>query len=297
MAMLPRFMIRGFLKSFKSQPEVAEAVGFHVHPRNYDSPLPLMEEIDAAKLARPRDLPGIDLRVPAALRLMEELHPFSRELDEIPYDRDDSGGYWFNNKTFTDFDAAVLYGMIRRIKPKRYIELGCGFSSLISSRALRRNHEDGTVCEAIYSDPQPRVDLQGKLTYGRLLQKRVQEIPMEMFGQLREGDILFIDTSHVLKIQSDVEHELLRILPSLASGVWIHIHDIWTPYDYPNEWIFRPLRLSCNEQYAVECLLSGGNRYQVEIPLHLLFREHREAMLRFFPRGREQAQSIWLRKM
>src|SRR5882757_8418714 len=119
-AKLPRSALRCFLKSFLAQPELAEAVGFHVHPRNYDSPLPLMEEIDRAALARPRQLPGIDLRVTSALALVEELRPFATELDSVPYEKDGSGGFWFNNKTFTDFDAAVLYGMLRRLRPKRY---------------------------------------------------------------------------------------------------------------------------------------------------------------------------------
>src|SRR5690348_4681569 len=103
-AALPRPVLRYFLKSFKSQPEIAEAVGFHVHPRNYDSPFPLMNEIDRGKLAKPRPLPGIDLRVSAALRLIEEIQPFSKELDDVPYERDGTSPYWFSNKTFTDFD-------------------------------------------------------------------------------------------------------------------------------------------------------------------------------------------------
>ena len=297
LAASPRFFVRNLLKSFQSQPEVSERVGFHIYPTTFYSPIPLMEEIDAAKLAKPRFLPGVDLRVPEALKLIEELIPFSQELQDIPYEPDGKSSYWFKNDTFTDFDAAVLYGMLRLIKPKRYIEVGCGFSSLISSRGLRRNQEEGCACEATYADPYPRVDLEGKLAYGRLIKERVQNLPLSLFSELHAGDVLFIDTSHVLKLQSDVEHELLRILPSLAPGVWIHIHDIYTPYDYKSEWIFRPLRLSANEQYAVECLLSGGNRYQVEIPLHLLVRENKEAMLRLFARGNDIGQSLWLRKM
>jgi len=296
-ALLPTWALRAFFKTFATRPELAETAGFHVHPRNFDSPLPLMEELDRDALAKPRLLPAIDLRVPSALALMERLRPFATELDQIPYERDGSSPFWFNNLTFTDFDAAVLYGMLRLLKPKRYIEVGCGFSSLMSSRALQRNHQEGTPCEAVYSDPQPRMPLSGMLAYGRLIEKRVQDLPLEMFAQLQAGDALFIDTSHVLKIQSDVEHELLRILPSLASGVWVHIHDIFTPYDYPGDWVWRPVRMGLNEQYAVECLLSGGNRYQTELPLHWLFREHLPAMQAFFPRGRERAQSFWLRKI
>src|SRR5262245_4671870 len=162
-ALVPRAWLRAFLKTFLTRPELAEAAGFHVHPRRYDSPLPLMEEIDRAALARPRSLPGLDLRVSSALALLDKLRPFSAELEPIPYERDPGSRFWFNNKTFTDFDAAALYAMLRHLKPRHYIEVGCGFSSLMSSRALERNRQEGAPCEAVYSDPQPRLDLSGAL--------------------------------------------------------------------------------------------------------------------------------------
>jgi hypothetical protein len=297
MAMVPTPLLRTFLKTFNARPELAEAAGFHVHPRRFYSPLPLMEEIDKSKLNTPRLVPAIDLRIPSALSLMEQIARWVPELDSVPYEHDDKSPFWFSNLTFEDFDAATLYAMLRHLKPKRYIEIGCGFSSLVSSRALKRNDEAGAKCEAIYSDPCPRLPLGGVLVYGQLMEKRVQDLPLGIFSSLDAGDVLFIDTSHVLKLQSDVEHELLRILPSLKPGVWIHIHDIFTPYDYPDDWIFRPLRLGLNEQYAVECLLSGGKTYQVEIPLHCLVREHFEAMKKFFPRGTARGQSLWIRKV
>jgi hypothetical protein len=298
---IPTALLRMFLKAFESRPELAEAAGFHVHPRRFDSPLPLMEEIDGAKLAKPRSLPGIDLRVPSALALVATLRPFAAELDSIPYAKDDrSSPFCFSKEfieSFPDFDAAILYSLLRYLKPRRYVELGCGFSSHVSSQALQRNDQEGIACDAVYADPEPRLPMSEVLTYGRLIQKRVQDLPMELFRQLQAGDVLFIDTSHVLKIQSDVEQELVRILPSLALGVWIHFHDIFTPYDYPVDWVQRPIRLSCNEQYAIECLLSGGNRYQVEIPLHYLVRENLPAMKEFFPRGQSRGQSLWMRKI
>jgi hypothetical protein len=296
-AHLPRWLLRNFLKSFNARPEVAEAVGFHVHPHRFDSPLPLMEEIDKAKHAEPRLLPAIDLRASSALALLPKLQPYISELDGVPYKSDGQASFWFENGSFSDFDAAVLYGMLRHLKPKRYVELGCGFSSLLSSKGLERNHREGNAAEAVYCDPEPRLPMGGTLAYGRFIKQRVQELPMETFVSLEPGDVLFIDTSHVLKIQSDVEQELLRILPSLAPGVWIHIHDIFTPYDYPGDWIWRPLRLGLNEQYAVECLLSGGHRYQIEIPLHYLVRHHLPEMKKFFPRGLTRGQSMWLRKL
>lgn len=295
--LLPRWFFRAFLKTFLTRPELAETVGFHVHPRRFDSPLVVPEEVEIDKLSQRRSLPGIDLRVPSALETIKQLKTFAAELDPIPFEPDGKSIYWLGNTSFPDFDSAVLHTLLRFIKPKRYIELGCGFSSFISSRALRRNQEEGTACEAFYCDPEPRLDMADILVYGKLLKKRVQDLPLEMFTKLQAGDVLFIDTSHVLKLQSDVEQELLRILPSLARGVWIHIHDVFTPYDYPGDWVSKKIRHTMNEQYAVECLLTGGERYEIEIPLHCLVREYLPEMQQFFPRGKNAGQSLWMRKV
>jgi hypothetical protein len=295
-AQIPRPLLTGFFKSFLEQPEVAERAGFHVYPREFYSPLPLLEEIDWAALHARRTLPGIDFRTTQALRLTNEISTFGRELDPVPYDRPASGAlYWLDNGFFTDFDAAALHGVLRQFKPKRYIELGCGFSSFVSSRALKRNDTEGHPCDAIYADPEPRRDVDEIIAYGRLLKQRVQALPLELFTQLEAGDVLFIDTSHVLKVQSDVERELLEILPSLQPGVLIHIHDIFSPYDYPEDWVRNKIRLSCNEQYALECLLMGGDRFEVFLPLYLLWKEHRAELQNLFARGKTRPHSFWLR--
>ena len=121
-------------------------------------------------------------------------------------------------------------------------------------------------------------------------------MPIETFTRLDAGDVLFIDTSHVVKLQSDVTHALVTILPSLKAGVWIHVHDVFTPYDYPQEWVTHHL-FTNNEQYAVEALLTGGERYVVELPLFLLWKDHRDELSRFFPRGTIRPHGFWLRKV
>lgn len=299
-SVMPPSLLRMFLKTFESRQDLAEAAGFHVFPRCFYSPLPVIEEIDFAAMEKPRALPGLDLRVSSALELLARLKPFAAELDAIPYEFSAAPPFCFTPEflaSFPDYDAAVLYSVLRELKPKRYVEVGCGYSSIVSSYALQRNQQEGAPCDVAYADPEPRVPMDKVLPLGRMIRKRVQDVPLDTFTALQAGDVLFIDTSHVLKIQSDVEQEILRILPSLAPGVWIHFHDVFTPYDYPKEWVAKPLRLSCNEQYAVECLLSGGNRYQIEIPLHYLVRDHTAAVREFYPRGRTRGQSLWLRKI
>ncbi len=296
-ALIPRPLLAGFFKAFTKHPEIAERAGFHVYPREFYSPFPFPEEIDWPALDRPRSLPGIDFRVPEAVRLMETLSRFTPELDALPYERPAVPlPFWFANGSFTDFDAATTHGILRHFKPKRYVELGCGFSSYMSSHALARNAAEGAPCEAVYADPAPRRDLGQMLATGQVIQKRVQDLPLNLFTRLEAGDVLFIDTSHVIKVQSDVVREMLEILPSLKPGVIIHWHDVFSPYDYPEEWVRNPVRLSCNEQYGVECLLSGGARYEVLLPLHLLWREQLAACKKLFPRGSTRPHSFWMRK-
>jgi hypothetical protein len=294
--LLPPKQLAFFLRSFETIQDKAEAAGYNVFPRRYDSPFPSEKEIDWNQLQVRRALPAINFDLDQADRLLRLLARYCEELSSIPYARTPASLFWFDNETFTDFDAAVLHGMLRHLKPKRYIELGCGLSSFISSRALKRNAEEGHVCEAIYADPAPQRDVSQLVAYGQMVYRPVQQLPTAMFADLKAGDVLFIDTSHVVKLQSDVVDELVRILPSLNPGTWIHFHDIFTPYDYPEDWLKRPLRLSCNEQYALECLLSGGDRYKVQLPLYMLWKERRDALQRLLSVGKTRPHGFWITK-
>jgi len=288
-------MLRSFLAALQSRQDVLESTGYHLYPRTYTSPLLLSEEVEFEVLQHKRLVPGISLNQNAALKLLQHLAPYTAELDSIPYERGGTDpGFWFANSWYNDFDAATLYGLLRHLKPPRYIELGCGFSSLVSSRALQRNGQDGFACDVVYADPNPRLDIARLLARGNLINQRVQDLPLDLFTALEAGDVLFVDTSHVVKLQSDVVRLLVTILPSLKPGVWIHIHDVFTPYEYPVDWVTNPL-FSNNEQYALEALLSGGDRYSVELPLYLLWNEHLNEMHTFFPRGRLRPQALWIR--
>ena len=296
MGLLPRWMWTGIFKTFLTRPELAEAAGFHVYPRMFASPFPLLEEIDLARLDSRRTLPGIDFREREALQRVSQLCQFAAELDAVPYERPSPDApFWFDNGTFTDFDAATLHAVLRDRKPKRYIELGCGFSSFVSSHALAMNAKEGAPCDAVYSDPEPRRDLGQMLATGRVLRERVQTLPSELFTRLEANDVLFMDTSHVLKVQSDVLRVLVEIIPALRPGVWVHIHDVFSPYDYPEDWIRQPVRLTCNEQYGLECLLTGGGPCEVMLPLYLLWKEHRPHLQSLFPRGKTRPHSFWVR--
>ena len=195
-------------------------------------------------------------------------------------------------------DAVTLYSMIRHIKPKRLIEVGCGYSSRCSAAALKRNLAEGSPCEATYIDPYPSPVLAGIELPGKFVKQKIERIPLEVFQALESGDVLFIDTSHVIKMQNDCEYEFIHVLPSLKPGVYVHIHDIYTPFDYPVDWSVGPgtQRGASNEQYAMECLLSGGGDWETVLPVHQLWREQRQLLA---PMGGtdDRPTAYWIRKL
>ena len=136
---LPVAIVRGLLKSFCNHAEYAERAGFQVYPRVFYSPFPITDEIDRTALRAKRSLPGVEFDVDRALALLKELGRFSGELAEIPRQKTAGVPIWYENGTYADFDTATLYAMLRHLKPARYVEVGCGFSSRTSSLAMQRN--------------------------------------------------------------------------------------------------------------------------------------------------------------
>lgn len=294
--LIPPSLLRTFLKAFTAHPEFAERAGFSVMPSVFWSPVPNVAEIDRARFDQRRALPAIDLRLDSALALLDSLLRFAPETARFPRQRDAGCPLWLENGTYADFDATTLYAMLRHLRPRRYIEVGCGFSTRASTLALARNADEGAACTSHFIEPYPSdlfLELKLPGTYHR---QKIQDVPLDLFRQLEAGDVLFIDTSHVLKVQGDVEHELLRVLPSLAPGVWVHVHDIFTPYEYPVEWFTALPRGGNNEQYALECLLSGGGAWQVELPVHLLWREYRDRLAPLCPSAVDRPAAFWMTK-
>lgn len=294
-AALPSGLLRGFFKTFITRPEVAERAGFQVYPRVFYNPFPDPAEVDVAALSRPRLLPGVPIDEAKALALLRELAGFKNELSRFPRNPDGSIAW---SHTYPTFDTVTLYSMLRRLKPRRYVEVGCGWSTRTSTAALERNREEGANCESLFIEPFPSAHFLELKLPGQYLKQKIQQVPLDAFLKLEAGDVLFIDTSHILKVQNDVEYELTRVLPALKRGVYVHIHDIFTPFDYPAEWLVGngTNRGANNEQYALECLISGGRDWEVVLPVHLLWREHRAELDRLLPGATDRPAAFWLHK-
>lgn len=197
-------------------------------------------------------------------------------------------GYVPGNGYFDSPDAEALYLMVRRARPRRVIEVGCGNSTRITRQAILDGGLD-TVLTAI--DPWPRADIADVVD--QFEQATLESVDPALFAELEAGDILFIDSSHQVRMSNDVAHLFCRIIPALASGVVIHVHDVFLPYEYPKRFFYDCP--SWAEQYVLHALLQGGG-HDILWPGYYLQQSRPDAVtaLPFLAEGR--AQSFWIRK-
>ncbi|WP_170393904.1 class I SAM-dependent methyltransferase [Ruegeria arenilitoris] len=195
-------------------------------------------------------------------------------------------GYRLGNGYYDSPDADALYLMIRRFAPKRVIEVGCGNSTRVTRQAII---DGGLDTQITAIDPYPRADIAHVVDHFE--QKRLEEVDPALFDQLEAGDVLFIDSSHVVRMSNDVAHLFCRIIPALKPGVVIHVHDVFLPFEYPKRFFY-----DCpgwGEQYILHALLQSG-AYSLLWPGYFLQQDRPDAVeaLPFLKDGR--AQSIWI---
>lgn len=207
-------------------------------------------------------LPGVDELLRANLStysalLGQILEECSTDLRRLPRVAEDGGGPAWRNEYLPPLDLIVLYGMMRRLEPSTYFEVGSGMSTLVARRAI----EDGGLRTRIIAvDPRPRTDIASACD--DLVRTPFQSLDLRSL-ELCSGDILFLDGSHRAEMGSDVTAFMLELLPSLPAGVHVQIHDVYLPNDYPPEWAGRRY----NEQYLLAChLISAPERYRVDFP-------------------------------
>nr|WP_174823336.1 class I SAM-dependent methyltransferase [Ruegeria arenilitoris] len=220
-------------------------------------------------------------------QLVAEYHEHSAALEALKDPAQNKTGYRINNGYYDSPDADALYLMIRRFTPKRVIEVGCGNSTRVTRQAII---DGGLDTEVTAIDPYPRADIAHVVD--RFEQKRLEDVDPALFDQLEAGDVLFIDSSHVVRMSNDVAHLFCRIIPALKPGVVIHVHDVFLPYEYPKRFFY-----DCpgwGEQYMLHALLQSGS-YSMLWPGFLLQQDRPDAVeaLPFLKDGR--AQSIWVK--
>lgn len=262
--------------------------GFYVTPVHFYQPIPDTRELPERLWDGPAEMPAVDMAPERQLAVLRELTAFKAE-----YEAADIIGHAFGCP-----DAELLWAMVRRQKPRRVIEIGTGTSTTILAMAVARNAEEdpATTCKLLSIDPYPNRDLIAGIPGGaNVLDRPVQDVPLEDFEKLEAGDILFIDSSHVVAVGSDVRFEILDILPRLARGVVIHFHVIHLPYEYRREWVMEKC-LFWNEAYMLQAFLAYNDSFQVLLSSCSLDAYHREALAEAFDRydPARRPGSIWL---
>ncbi len=269
-------------------------------PGHFYSPIPDPEEVrrDEARIfgAPPRQLPGIDLHEAEQMQLLEDLAAY---YDSMPFRAGKTAGlrFHFENPAYSYSDAILLHCMIRHAKPRRIIEVGSGYSSC-ATLDTSELFFDGRI-EATFIEPYPAL-LESLLKEGdrariRIIPARLQDVAIETFEALERDDILFIDSTHVGKTGSDVNCLLFEILPRLAAGVYVHVHDIFYPFEYPKEWIYRGR--AWNEAYLMRAFLQYNGAFRIVLMNTFMQHFHEDFFSRRMPLClKNPGGSLWLRR-
>lgn len=277
-------------------------LGFVLSPLHFYFPIPDVRDLARRDVWSGRSaLAGIDWNEEGQLALIGELAVYGGEANwpEAPTGRPME--YHGSAPTFGYTSAMLAHGMVRHFKPRRIVEVGCGWSSLVLLNALAGNDEEGHRWESFIGiDPFPPDWLKISDPRSRLERCMVQDVDRALFSELKAGDILFIDSSHVLHAGSDVQLLYLDILPILAPGVVVHIHDIQLPWEYPREYAEKQ-RWFWNEQYLLQAFLAHNKSFEILAAGNWLCREKPEplktAFPHFDPNRHSLTGSFWMRRV
>jgi hypothetical protein len=281
--------VYGSLRIAKNSPARAfqwamDVCGFVVARKSdYYSPLPSRKRLKATmgRWSKPSSLLGVAYDVAGMMGTLADLVARYHEefMGLLPYEEALALGF---GPGYTRLDAQVLYAMLRAKKPARYVEVGSGLSTYYASLAGQKNASDGRPMQITCVEPYPFEAL--KTIPGiTVLQHEVQDVSLELFTELGEDDVLFIDSSHIVRLDGDVPFLLLEVLPALRAGPLIHIHDIPFPYHcpYPAEyWIYKGVwPMWWNESMLLHALLCGNKQFAVILSTPLI-RHHDEGFLK-----------------
>lgn len=267
---------------------------------HFYSPIPSLSDVrrreDKLFGVLPLTIPGIDLRETGQIKLFEALCAY---YPEQPFSDTKTAQrrFFFDNPNFSYGEAVILYCMMRHLKPKKIIEVGCGYSSCAILDANELFFNSSIACTFI--EPYPNL-LQSLIRPADLkriqvLRTPLQEAPLDLFSTLSSGDILVIDSTHVSKIGSDVNQLLFEVLPALAEGVYIHIHDICYPFEYPKAWIYQGR--SWNEAYLLRAFLQYNTAFEIVFFNSYFGLLHGDKLAAGMPLcAKNPGSSLWLRK-
>ena len=276
---------------------------FNFLPGNFYSPIPSEEDSKKYLINKEIDLPNcINLNYSEQIALLEE---FKKLYDPNCFayvknklgKREGNSRFYHKNKMFRYSDAFCLSLFLRYFKPKNIFEIGCGFSSAVAldTKDMYLKNED---INFTYIEPYPErlLEVITPSDNINLIQKNLQDIDYKLIcDNLNEGDLLFIDSTHVLKYNSDVMYIFNKILPNLKKGVFVHFHDIFYPFEYPDVWVQQGR--FWNETFYLKQFLSYNNDWKIQLWINAIYAKNPDYIKQNFPRfSKKVGGSIYLIK-
>jgi hypothetical protein len=277
---------------------IGDRLGYDVLLRHYYSPVPDVRALPESVWNRQSPLDGVALDLDQQLEFLETrlgqfVPEFSPPLQGSPKQQE----FFLDNGRYGRVDAEILFAMVRQFEPKLIIELGSGRSTQVIQAALAGNQSRGISARHWVIDPFPSELIQANSGSAEIEERSVTDLSGNRFAALSQGDILFVDTTHTVKMASDVNFLVLDVLPSLAPGVVVHFHDIFLPWEYPRAWLEK-LRRFWAEQYLLQAFLAFNGSFEVLLAAHAIARQHPERLRRVVPTfatGVEPA-AFWIRR-
>lgn len=288
-------IIKCFLSSFVDSKESKLYPDGHFY-----SPIPSLDEIKTNKdkiFLKDKILHAIDLNEKGQVDL---LNKFFHYYNDLPFKskKENNLRYYYENEFFSYSDAIILYSMMRHLKPKKIVEIGSGFSTCLMLDVNELFLKDETKIECIEPFPQILNSLLNDLDKNKftLREENLQKINTDLFKSLDKGDILFVDSTHVSKVGSDVNYIIHEILPQLNNGVYVHFHDIFYPFEYPEKWIFEGR--AWNEAYMLRAFLEYNKFFKITCFNSFISYKYSDLLKKLLPLClRNGGGSIWLNKV
>lgn len=267
--------------------QLAEKNGIHISKPGFYSPIPTISDLSDTMFEKKENL-HIDWNEIEQKKLLKKLQSYSQEFRQLV----ENGSYELQGKGFGFHDAPVYYSLIRHFKPRSIIEVGAGHSTRLAVMAAAENPDTKITAIDPFVRELRKIDIPESVNF---IEKPIQSVPLSEFEQLSENDILFIDSSHVSKVGSDVNFLYLEVLPILKPGVIVHIHDIFLPKTYPKKWLEEKL-VFWNEQFLLHAFLIGNKNFEVLLSNYFMSLYYPELLTEFFdtklPPG---GGSFWMR--
>jgi hypothetical protein len=289
---------RALVSAYKLFRRLLEKLGLQVVVKTFYSPIPVLSSLPESVWERKSELAGIEFDLERQLHFLEtELAPYLAEFaaPEKPTGR--ANEFFLENGSYGPVDADLLHAVVRHARPSRIVELGSGYTTLVIAAACRLNEREGARVDYRVFDPFPSVASPGLPGLTELSTKRAEDLPPELFRELRGGDLLVVDTTHTVKLHGDVNHIVLDILPTVGEGTIVHFHDVFLPWEYPRVWA-EDYGLFWSEQYLLQAFLALNAEFEVVCAANALVREYPDRLASVVRSWRPGATpgAFWIRR-